>query len=149
AIQGSPLPFSILDNKYDNAAYLGTKLEIRNGGIGSDAAAHPTNPKQFYMLTDRGPHADFVGSAGAGKRFLLPDYTPRIGLFELQDNGQITKINEILLKDASGQPISGLPNPPALGGTHEVPYDAQGKVMTVNPNLPFDEVTNPIKNDIN
>lgn len=147
-IQGSPLPFSILDNQYDNAAYLGTKLEIRNGGFGSDVAAHPTNPKQFYVLTDRGPNADFVGSAGAGKRFLLPDYTPRIGLFELQDNGQITKINEILLKDASGKPISGLPNPPALGGTHEVPYDAQGKVMTVNPNLPFDEVTNPIKNDI-
>lgn len=148
-IQGSPLPFSILDNQYDNAAYLGTNLEIRNGGFGSDAAAHPTNPKQFYVLTDRGPNADFVGNAGAGKRFLIPDYTPRIGLFELQDNGQIMKVKEILLKDASGKPISGLPNPPALGGTHEVPYDAAGKVMTVNPNLPFDEITNPIKNDIN
>ncbi|WP_182405716.1 esterase-like activity of phytase family protein [Psychrobacter sp. GP33] len=148
-IQGSPLPFSILDNQYVNAAYPDRQLEIRNGGFGSDAAAHPTNPKQFYVLTDRGPNADFVGSAGAGKRFLLPEYTPRIGLFELQDNGQITKIKEILLKDANGRPISGLPNPKAFGGTHEVPYDAQGNVMTVNPNLPFDEITNPIKNDIN
>ena len=148
-IQGSSLPFSILDNQYINAAYPDRKLEIRNGGFGSDAAAHPTNPKQFYVLTDRGPNADFVGSAGAGKRFLLPDYTPCIGLFELQDNGQITKIKEILLKDASGQPISGLPNPKAFGGTHEIPYDAQGNVMTVNPDLPFDEVSNPINNDIN
>ena len=148
-IQGSPLPFSILDNQYVNAAYPDRKLEIRNGGFGSDAAAHPTNSKQFYVLTDRGPNADFVGSAGAGKRFLIPDYTPRIGLFEMQDNGQIIKIKEILLKDASGQPISGLPNPKAFGGTHEVPYDAAGKVMTVNPDLPFDEITNPINNDIN
>ena len=148
-IQGSPLPFSILDNQYVNAAYPDRQLEIRNGGFGSDAAAHPTNSKQFYVLTDRGPNADFVGSAGAGKRFLLPEYTPRIGLFELQDNGQITKIKEILLKDANGRPITGLPNPKAFGGTHEVPYDAQGNVMTVHPNLPFDEITNPIKNDIN
>ena len=148
-IQGSSLPFSILDNQYVNAAYPDRQLEIRNGGFGSDAAAHPTNPKQFYVLTDRGPNADFVGSAGAGKRFLLPDYTPRIGLFELQDNGQIIKIKEILLKDANGRPITGLPNPKAFGGTHEIPYDAQGNVMTVHPDLPFDEITNPINNDIN
>ena len=148
-IQGSPLPFNVLDNQYINAAYPDRKLEIRNGGFGSDAAAHPTNPKQFYVLTDRGPNADFVGSAGAGKRFLLPDYTPRIGLFELQDNGKIIKVKEILLKDANAKPITGLPNPKAFGGTHEVPYDAQGNVMTVNPDLPFNEITNPINNDIN
>ncbi|WP_250163373.1 hypothetical protein [Psychrobacter sp. WY6] len=63
------------------------------------------------MLTDRGPNADFEGSAGKGKQFLVPDYTPRIGLFELQATGQIIKIKEILLKDENGNPISGLPNP--------------------------------------
>lgn len=147
-IQGSALPFNILDKQYINAAYPSEPLEIRNGGFGSDAAAHPTNPNQFYVLTDRGPNADFVGSAGAGKRFLIPDYTPRIGLFELQENGTISKVKEILLKDASGIPITGLPNPKALGGTNEVPYDAAGNLMTVYPELPFDEVTNPIKNDI-
>lgn len=147
-IQGSALPSTILDNQYMNAAYPDEPLEIRNGGFGSDAAAHPTNPNQFYALTDRGPNADFIGSAGAGKRFLIPDYTPCIGLFELQDNGTISKVKEILLKDASGIPITGLPNPKALGGTNEVPYDAAGNLMTVHPELPFDEVTNPIKNDI-
>ena len=148
-IQGSPLPYTVLDNSHINAAYPESKLEIRGGGFGSDAAAHPTNVNQFYALTDRGPNADFEGSAGKGKQFLIPDYTPRIGLFELQADRSVTKIKEILLKDSSGKPISGLPNPKALGGTNEVPYDVDGQPMTVNPNLPFDEVSNPIRTDIN
>ncbi|WP_227672269.1 esterase-like activity of phytase family protein [Psychrobacter urativorans] len=148
-IQGSPLPYSVLGNQHTNAAYPDKKLEIRGGGFGSDAAAHPTNANQFYALTDRGPNADFDGSAGPGKRFLLPGYTPRIGLFELQADGKITKVKEILLNDTNGNPISGLPNPKALGGTNEVPYDVSGKLMTVNPDLSYDESINPIKNDIN
>lgn len=147
-LQGSPLPYVVLDDSHTNAAYPERKLEIRGGGFGSDAAAHPTNANQFYVLTDRGPNADFEGIAGKGKQFLVPDYTPRIGLFELQADGSITKIKEILLKDSSGKPITGLPNPKALGGTNEVPYDVDGQPMTVNPNLPFDEVSNPIRTDI-
>lgn len=148
-VQGSPLPYVVLDDSHTNAAYPERKLEIRGGGFGSDAAAHPTNANQLYVLADRGPNADFEGIAGKGKQFLVPDYTPRIGLFELQADGSITKIKEILLKDSSGKPITGLPNPKALGGTNEVPYDVDGQPMTVNPNLPFDEVSNPIKTDIN
>ena len=148
-IQGTPLPYTVLDNQHINAAYPNQKLEIRNGGFGSDAAAHPTNPNQFYVLTDRGPNADFEGEAGAGKLFLTPNYTPRIGLFELQADSQIVQIKEILLKDAQGQTITGLPNPKALGGTNEVPYDVDGQLMLMNPQLPFDETTNPIKTDIN
>ncbi len=148
-IQGTPLPYNVLDNQHINAAYPEKKLEIRNGGFGSDAAAHPTNPNQFYVLTDRGPNADFEGSAGSGKLFLLPDYTPRIGLFELQADGLIIKIKEILLRDSHGLPITGLPNPQALGGTNEIPYDVDGKLMVVNQELAYDEATNPIKTDIN
>ena len=147
--QGSPLPYSVLSTQFINAAYPDKKLQIRNGGFGSDAAAHPSNPNQFYVLTDRGPNADFEGCLGSGKLFLLPDYTPRIGLFELQANGDILKIKEILLKNTQGTAISGLPNPKALGGTHEIPYDVDGQLMTMNPSLPFDEITNPIKTDIN
>ncbi|WP_296245796.1 MULTISPECIES: esterase-like activity of phytase family protein [unclassified Psychrobacter] len=147
--QGSPLPYTVLDATHMNAAYPEQKLEIRGGGYGSDAAAHPTNANQFYALTDRGPNADFDGSVGKGKQFLVPNYTPSIGLFELQAGGKIIKIKEILLKDRRGNPISGLPNPKALGGTDEVPYDVNGQPMTVNPNIPFDAVTNPIKTDIN
>ncbi|WP_413520255.1 esterase-like activity of phytase family protein [Psychrobacter glacincola] len=147
--QGSPLPYSVLDATHINAAYPEQKLEIRGGGYGSDAAAHPTNANQFYVLTDRGPNADFDGIAGKGKQFLVPGYTPSIGLFELQAAGKIIKIKEIVLKDSHGNPISGLPNPKAFGGTNEVPYDINGQPMTVNPNLPFDAITNPIKSDIN
>ena len=147
--QGSPLPYSVLDATHINAAYPEQKLEIRGGGYGSDAAAHPTNTKQFYALTDRGPNADFDGIAGKGKQFLVPNYTPSIGLFELQADGKIIKVKEIILKDSNGNPISGLPNPKAFGGTNEVPYDVHGQPMTVNPQLPFDAVSNPIKTDIN
>ena len=148
-VQGSPLPYSLLDATHINAAYPEHKLEIRGGGYGSDAAAHPTNAKQFYALTDRGPNADFDGIAGKGKQFLVPNYTPSIGLFELQAGGKIIKVKEIILKDKNGNPISGLPNPKAFGGTNEVPYDVHGQPMTVNPQLPFDAVSNPIKTDIN
>ena len=147
--QGSSLPYSVLDATHINAAYPEQKLEIRGGGYGSDAAAHPTNANQFYVLTDRGPNTDFDGIAGKGKQFLVPGYTPSIGLFELQAAGKIIKIKEIVLKDSHGNPISGLPNPKAFGGTNEVPYDINGQPMTVNPRLPFDAVTNPIKSDIN
>ena len=148
-VQGSPLPYSELDASHINAAYPEQKLEIRGGGYGSDAAAHPTNAKQFYALTDRGPNADFDGIAGKGKQFLVPNYTPSIGLFELQADSKIIKVKEIILKDNNGNPISGLPNPKAFGGTNEVPYDVHGQPMTVNPQLPFDAVSNPIKTDIN
>ncbi|WP_201598873.1 esterase-like activity of phytase family protein [Psychrobacter vallis] len=148
-VQGSPLPYTVLDATHINAAYPNQQLEIRGGGYGSDAAAHPTNANQFYVLTDRGPNADFEGHAGKGKQFLIPDYVPCIGLFELQTDGKITKIKDIMLKDRHGHPISGLPNPKTLGGTNEVPYDVNGQPMTMNPTLPFDEVTNPIKTDIN
>ena len=147
--QGSPLPYTVLDATHINAAYPERRLEIRGGGYGSDAAAHPTNANQFYALTDRGPNADFDGIAGKGKQFLVPNYTPSIELFELQADGKIIKVKEIILKDSNGNPISGLPNPKAFGGTNEVPYDVNGQPMTVNPSLPFDAVNNPIKTDIN
>lgn len=146
--QGSPLPYRVLNATHINAAYPEKKLEIRGGGYGSDAAAHPTNANQFYALTDRGPNADFDGIAGKGKQFLVPNYTPSIGLFELQADGKIIKVAELLLKDSQGNPISGLPNPKTLGGTNEVPYDINGQPMIVNPDLPFDDVTNSIKTDI-
>ena len=148
-VQGSPLPYSVLDATHINAAYPEQKLEIRGGGYGSDAAAHPTNANQFYALTDRGPNADFDGIAGKGKQFLVPNYTPSIGLFELQADSKIIKVKEIILKDKNGNPISGLPNPKAFGGTNEVPYNVHGQPIIVNPQLPFDAVSNPIKTDIN
>jgi len=147
--QGTALPYDILNEQFQNAAYPETKLQIRGGGFGSDAAAHPTNPNQFYALTDRGPNSDFKGSLGEGKQFLVPDYSPKIGLFEVEADGQIRKIKEIVLKDRNGQPVSGLPNPKAFGGTNEIPYDVSGNPMTIDPSKPYDPETNPVKTDLN
>ena len=63
-----------------------------------------------------------------GKIFLDPSYTPKIGLFELQENGTIKKIKEILLKDPTGRNITGLPNK-HFGATKEIAYDQYGKVL--------------------
>ena len=79
----------------------------------------------------------------------MPNYSPKIGLFEVEADGQICKVKEIILKDRNGVPVSGLPNPKAFGGTNEIPYDVSGKPMTVNPSQPYDPVTNPVKTDLN
>jgi len=144
---GSPLPYTVMRSDIDNGALPGSFMEIRNGGFGSDMVAHPTEPTRFYALTDRGPNATFTGDQGKGKKFPTPDYTPRIGLFELKDNGDVKKISDILLKRPDGTPITGLPNSTALGGTGETPYDADGNVIVENMSLPFDAATNPVKLD--
>ncbi|OUR63008.1 phytase esterase-like protein [Colwellia sp. 39_35_sub15_T18] len=144
---GSPLPYTVLRADIDNGAMPGSFMEVRNGGYGSDMVAHPTEPTRFYALTDRGPNATFTGEQGKGKKFPTPDYTPRIGLFELQANGDVKKISDILLKRPDGTLITGLPNTAALGGTGETPYDADGNVIVEDMDLPFDETTNPIKLD--
>lgn len=146
--QGSALPHKTLLSLQGGTKNSDKIIEVRNGGFGSDLAPDPNNPNQFYALTDRGPNADFEGTAGAGKKFLIADYTPRIGLFEIQSDGTIIKIKEVLLKDTSKNPISGLPNPKALGGTNEVPYDINGQLITCDSTRPFDVVTNPIKTDV-
>jgi hypothetical protein len=147
ASSGVSLPYSVLRNDLENGAIPGSTFEIRNGGYGSDMDGHPTNPMQFYAITDRGPNANYTGALGVGKVFPVPGYVPRIGLFEIQATGDIKLVKTILLKDRDGHTITGLPNTATLGGTGEIPYDAAGNVITVDPSLPYDAVTNPIKLD--
>ncbi len=123
---GSQLPYTVLRSDIINGAKSAETFEIRNGGYGSAAAAHPTHKNQFYALTDRGPNATYKD----GKMFPVPDYTPRIGLFEIQADGSVKQIKEIQLKDRDGNLISGLPNTASLGGTGEIPYDANGNLIT-------------------
>ncbi|MEO5911786.1 MAG: esterase-like activity of phytase family protein [Pelobium sp.] len=115
------LPYTVLGS--------GNGVEIRNGGFGSAAFAHPYNEGEFYAMTDRGPNADATG----GKYFPIPNYTPRIGHFRLTEQGTVEKLGELLLKDPSGNPISGRPNPAGLGSTGEIPYDLSNNV------LPYDD----------
>lgn len=137
---GAVLPYTQIGEELDNGAKENEKFFVRNGGYGSAAAAHPSEEKQFYALTDRGPNAAFTGDDGVGKKFPVPDYTPRIGLFEIQSDNSVKKIKDILLKRPDGTEISGLPNTSALGGTGETPYDAQGNtIKDENGNIKLDD----------
>ena len=144
---GKRLPYETLRNDIDDAKMSGKKIEIRNGGFGSAMTAHPDNPKQFYAMTDRGPNAKFKGGHGKGKIFPTPDYTPRIGLFEVKDDGAVVLVKTILLKRPDGTPISGLPNSSGLGGTGETPYDVAGEVVAVDASKPYDKDANPMRLD--
>ena len=90
-------------------------------GYGSSIDADPQNPKRFYGLTDRGPNADGGENVNI---FLLPRFTPSIGHFEIQANGTIKKLRDIPLRDASGNPLTGLPNPAGYGTSKETVVDA-------------------------
>lgn len=143
--QGALLPYTIMRNDISDAYDTNKNLELRNGAFGSDMAPDPHNPNRFYALTDRGPNANIKGNYGKGKIFPTPDYTPRIGHFEIEPDGSIKLMNVILLKDIHGNTIDGLPNQAGLGGTGETPYQLNGTPITINQDKPFDKNTNPIK----
>lgn len=125
--QGVPFDYQVLDiHDIADGAQPGGWVEFRLGGFGSDLAAHPTHPHQFYALTDRGPNTDYDLHHDHGKMFLVPDYCPRIGYFEINANGKIHKLREILLKTPAGQVITGLPNS-TLGANKETAYDRHGQ----------------------
>ncbi|MEO1011361.1 MAG: esterase-like activity of phytase family protein [Bacteroidota bacterium] len=117
-----PLPFSVLGT-------IENGVEVRNGGFGSAATAHPSNKGEFYAITDRGPNTDFLD----GKKFPVSEYTPRIGRFAVTEDAEVVLLEEILLKDPYGNPISGIPNPEGKGATGEIPYDIAGN------QIPFDD----------
>lgn len=123
-------------------------IEFRRGGFGSDMVAHPSISNRYYAITDRGPNADLkTDYAPTGKRFPDPAYVPRIGEFEVTEDGRVVKLREILLKDPSGNTITGLPNPAGLGYTNEVAFGMDGNPLLQDPSKPFDAVTNPTKTD--
>ncbi|XOZ32480.1 esterase-like activity of phytase family protein [Halomonadaceae bacterium KBTZ08] len=144
--EGVFLPYQVLrDDLLDHKSQQ--PLEIRNGGYGSGMAGHPSNATRFYALTDRGPNASFTGEHGKGKKFPTPDYTPRIGLFEVKPGGAVRQIKTLRLKRPDGTPISGLPNHSALGGTGETPYQANGQPLLEDNSKPYDDDTNPFRLD--
>jgi hypothetical protein len=99
---------------------------IYNGGFGSSIAQDPNDPTVFYLLTDRGPNA--AGVAANSIIFGKADFTPQIGKFRLKDN-QLTLEQTILLKNAAGQLLTGLPNPSGQGSTGETALDLGGQTL--------------------
>lgn len=136
--EGVPLEYDVLRNDMLDALNPDATLEIRNGGYGSAMTAHPFEINQFYALTDRGPNAKFTkGNYGKGKVFPTPDYTPRIGLFEVRRNGRVSLIREILLRRPDGSRITGLPNSSGIGGTGETPYHCDGSPILRDGSKPY------------
>ncbi len=129
--KGVSLPYETLDiHNIPDEAKQDHFIEIHCGGFGSEIFSHPTQKYQFYALTDRGPNTTYDVNGDKGKIFLDPSYTPKIRLFELQLDGSIKKLKEILLKDPTGRPITGLPNQ-HFGATKEVAYDQNGVVLAI------------------
>lgn len=104
---------------------ISDSVEVRNGGYGSAATAHPIKKGEFYAMTDRGPNAKVSG----GKIFPTPSYAPRIGHFKLTPEGSIEKIKDIIIKNPNSINITGLPNPNGLGSTGEIAYDENMNII--------------------
>ncbi len=103
---------------------------IYNGGFGSSIAADPTDYTVFYLLTDRGPNA--AGTLANSIIFGKADFTPQVGKFRLVGN-QLVLEQTILLKNAAGQPLTGIPNPIGQGNTGEIALDLTGQTIAPNP----------------
>src|SRR5262249_37664213 len=67
------------------------------------------------------------------KAFPMVDFNPQIGRFKLA-NGALTRVGSILLKDAAGNPMNGLPNKPSFGGTGEIALDFNGNFINTTNN---------------
>lgn len=92
---------------------------ITLGGYGS-SVAYSVEEDLIYMLTDRGPNID--GIIPKSKVFLMPKYSPTIGVFRIE-NGQLKLLYKIILKESDGTPFLGLPNRTKETTNTEVAYD--------------------------
>lgn len=98
---------------------------VRVGGFGSSMAFHESD-STFWLLTDRGPNAD--GPTPGSKVFLMPEFTPRIGIFKLRgDSLHLLRI--VLLKDSTNTPFTGLPRVKGDGTTGETAYNDQKQII--------------------
>jgi hypothetical protein len=91
---------------------------------------------KFITHTDRGPNGEPTGSI---RPFLLPEFTPQVVRFELnQSSGKITITEQIQLKDAQGELLTGLPNTAIASGTGNTPYNDEIPVDLLGNRLPLD-----------
>ncbi len=125
---GFPLFAEASEPKLLSTAPNGTA--IYNGGFGSALATDPNDPNIFYLLTDRGPNS--AGVAANSIIFGKSDFTPQIGKFR-REGDKLVLIETILLKNAAGQLLTGLPNPSGQGSTGETPLDLTGKTLSPHP----------------
>jgi hypothetical protein len=93
---------------------------------------------RFIANTDRGPNGE--PNAAGQRPFLLPQFSPRLVRFHLDPaSGQFDLVQQIILRNSDGTPLSGLPNTVVAGGNSssahndEVPVDLFGNVLPLDP----------------
>jgi len=108
-------------------------------GLGSGAFhRRGDNPHTVYTITDRGPNIDIgdavkiigfnpAAPATAGKIFPIPGFAPTIFKLRVGNDG-FTVLDTIPLRNRSGDPITGLPNP----GTENA-FNAAGAPLPLDP----------------
>lgn len=106
-------------------------VTVHHGGFGSAIAVDPTDTRQLYLLTDRGPNTDT--RVPDQKFFPVPTFTPQIGHFRL-DGDFLRLVRTIELKNAAGRKLTGIPNPPGAGGTGETAVAPDGVLIAPDPN---------------
>lgn len=110
---------------FETVAVCGTDVPVYNGGFGS-SMVYCEIDSTFWLLTDRGPNID--GEISDSKVFPLPDYTPQVGVFRL-DNDSLVMVRRIPLYDTTGVAFNGLPNRVDDGCTGEAAYGLDGAVL--------------------
>jgi len=111
------------------ATYTG--VNVYNGGFGSAVDARDGHGRVIWSLTDRGPN---VSGSGNDKLFAVPNFHPQIGRFELE-HGVYVRREVVVLKDANGNPKTGLPiGASGCGATGEVPRALDGTLLPFDPN---------------
>ncbi|HED18020.1 MAG TPA: esterase-like activity of phytase family protein, partial [Gammaproteobacteria bacterium] len=118
-----------------------TRLKFTTG-IGSSAFHFPGDDRHtLYTASDRGANikcSEDVKITGknickTGKIFPVPNFTPTIYKLEWRKHYGWKVVEAVQIKDRSGKPVSGLPNPLTLTNT-EAAYDSVGNPIALNPN---------------
>jgi hypothetical protein len=109
-------------------------------GLWFESIDSATGVIRVVTHTDRGPNGEPVDidSDGVNERpFALPGFQPRLVRLDYNPTaGTLTLVNEILLKDTDGTPLTGLPNilgqSAGLAYTDEEPVDLFGQPIALD-----------------
>jgi len=123
-------------------AFEGGETLTLTVGIGSGATRHPSDPpNMIWTIGDRGPNIacdEMKATAGiepagcrevkSGRVYPTPSYTPSIYRVMLLDDGTFRVTDVMTLKDRTGRPLNGMPNP-LRTATTETPLDGQARPL--------------------
>jgi hypothetical protein len=121
----SELPFTAATYEWNKLPVIGTTVggqTLHLGGFSGLAFEGTTSDGKlkFITHTDRGPNGE---PTGALRPFLLPEFTPRLVRFTLDPaTGNFELLEQILLQQANGQLLTGLPNI-VLSNDTNLPYN--------------------------